>query len=196
MKIFCFEVLVLCLLLTSVNEAFSQGKDSVNAEFILSQHRKVVRKAMICSAVLPGLGQIYNKKYWKVPILFGGIGALVYFIKDNNKTYIYYRDLYSTIDLPGPSYYYDERFKDYNKEQLKVTVQRYQDNFRRYRDLCAIGFALVYVANIIDATVDAHFKFYDINQDLTINIEPAVLNNIYGNSLNNNTLGMKIVFNF
>jgi hypothetical protein len=189
-------IFLILISLFANNLSFSQKIDSLNAEKTLAKHRKSVRTSMLCSAIVPGLGQIVNKKYWKVPVLYVGMGALVYFIADNNDTYQYYKDLYATIDLPGPAYFYDDRFKSYSSEELKTIFQRYKDNFRRYRDLCAIGLIVVYVANIIDASVDAHFKYFNVSQNLAINIEPAFFYHNPSNLKANNALGLKLVVNF
>ena len=138
------------------------------------------RKATIYSAVLPGLGQIYNRKYWKVPFVYGGFATLGYFIDYNNGVYIKYRQAYSDIldddpnsnsflELPGAMRYIESG----NTDQLTDQLRKFKDSWRRNRDLVVILTAAFYVVNIIDASVDAHFFNFDISDDLTINWAPA-----------------------
>jgi hypothetical protein len=130
------------------------------------------KKAIAYSAILPGMGQIYNHKYWKVPIIYGAGGALVYFVGFWQNKYTKFRDaieLGSNQDNPEPVII---EGRTYNYEDLKRPLNGY----RRYRDLCVLGFGAVYALNIIDAMIDAHFFYYDISNDLSLRIEPAVMN--------------------
>ncbi len=144
------------------------------------------RKASIYSAVLPGLGQAYNKKYWKIPLIYGGFGAFGYFIGWNNKNYKQanraYKDL-TDADPATDSYmklkqiiYYDLT-KASDVASLKQGLLSSQDYFRRNRDLLIIVTAAFYGLNIIDASVDAHFFNFDISDDLTLNWEPVLQRN-------------------
>lgn len=149
-----------------------------NAEEIHSPH-----KASIYSAILPGLGQAYNKKYWKIPIIYAGFGTLGYFIAWNNGNYktlkLAYSDL--TDDNPDTDSYLDlEAAKYYNldnesdRNQFKNGLNKQKDYYRRNRDLLIISTAGFYMLNIIDASVDAHFFDFDISEDLSFNWEPAM----------------------
>lgn len=138
------------------------------------------RKATLYSAVLPGLGQIYNRKYWKVPIVYGGFATLGYFINFNNDEYVKYRQAYSDIidDDPNTISYIKlvsdpNRLKDDKISQLTENLRKAKDYWRRNRDLVVIGTAVFYAVNIIDASVDAHFFNFDISDDLTINWVPV-----------------------
>lgn len=138
------------------------------------------RKATIYSAVLPGLGQIYNRKYWKVPIVYGGFATLGYFITFNNEEYGKFRQAYSDILDTDPNtnsfveLVTDPRSLDpENIGQLTERLRKAKDYWRRNRDLLVIGTAVFYAVNIIDASVDAHFFNFDISDDLTINWAPA-----------------------
>ena len=138
------------------------------------------RKATIYSAVLPGLGQIYNRKYWKVPIVFGGFATLGYFINFNNGEYVKYRQAYSDIidDNPNTNSFIKLFTNPRNLEPDRIdqsteSLKKYKDYWRRNRDLLVIGTAVFYAVNIIDASVDAHFFNFDISDDLTINWVPA-----------------------
>jgi len=141
------------------------GYDIPDSTF-LSTHSPL--KATFMSAVVPGMGQIYNQKYWKVPIIYGGLTAFIYYAGYNNFVYKKYKEAYD-IKLRGETEL--DKYVGYSKENL----QQLKDNWRRYRDLCYIGIGVLYVAQIIDADVDAYLFDYDISQDLSFRIEPVVL---------------------
>lgn len=133
------------------------------------------RKASFYSAVLPGLGQIYNKKYWKAPIIYAGAGTLVYFIIFNNTQRVRYKTAYLkrlANDPSDPDEFWKNGVQKYDAGQFKDA----QDYFRRNRDLCILSLAAVYIANIVDATVDAYLFDYDVSQNLSLNIKPTLIN--------------------
>jgi hypothetical protein len=117
-------------------------------------------KAAFYSAVLPGLGQAYNKRYWKIPIVYGAIGTSLYFYADNNKKYHQYRDAYKRR-LEG---YHDDEFQYLDEARLRDAQRFYQRN----RDLSLLITAAFYVLNIVDANVDAHLKQFNVNDKLSI----------------------------
>ncbi|HET6558270.1 MAG TPA: DUF5683 domain-containing protein, partial [Prolixibacteraceae bacterium] len=135
------------------------------------------RKATIYSAALPGLGQIYNSKYWKVPIVYGGIATLGYFINFNHERYIKYRQAYSDIIDEDPNtnshFLLITNYDTDRKSQYTERLGSYKDYWRRNRDLLVIGTAVFYALNIIDASVDAHFFNFDISEDLTMKWAPG-----------------------
>lgn len=160
--------------------AFGQEtyQDSIPAKKTEAFHSP--RKATIYSAVLPGLGQIYNRKYWKVPIVYGGFAALGYFINFNNEEYVKYRQAYSDIidDDPNTISYtrltVNPGFLEPDKiSQFTERLKSAKDYWRRNRDLVVIGTVVFYAVNIIDASVDAHFFNFDISDDLTFNWTPG-----------------------
>lgn len=128
-------------------------------------------KAAFYSAILPGLGQAYNKKYWKIPLAIGAIGTGVYFYTTNNKEYNRYRDAYKSR-LAG--YKNDEFYFDANGnplQQPRVTteaLERGQQFYRRNKDLSLLITVGLYALNIIDANVDAHLMQYNIDENLTL----------------------------
>lgn len=142
------------------------------------------KRAALLSAILPGLGQVYNKKIWKVPLIYAGIGTIGYFIGWNNKNYKIYRLAYNDIsdgdettnsfrDIEASKYYDLDNPTQYNN--FKTGLSRQQDYLRRNRDLLIISMAAFYGLNIIDASVDAHFFDFDISEDLTFNWQPAMI---------------------
>jgi hypothetical protein len=116
-------------------------------------------KAAFYSAILPGLGQVYNKKYWKVPIVYGAIGTSMYFYFDNNKKYHSYRDAYKRR-LAG---FNDDKY-DYLDDARLIQAQRFYQRNRDLSLLVTIGF---YVLNIVDANVDAHLMQFNVNDNLS-----------------------------
>ena len=144
------------------------------------------RKATIYSAVLPGLGQVYNRKYWKVPVIYLGFGTIVYFINWNNDNYqLFRRGYFDLIDDDPDTQGYLEieavRRNNYDLSNpthfnnLRTALMRQKDYFRRNRDLLFISMVGFYGLNIIDASVDAHFFNFDISDDLTLKWEPSLM---------------------
>lgn len=177
-RLFCIYSLVI-LFVTTGFSAFSQEtiKDTLLVKKPVAVHSP--RKATIYSTVLPGLGQIYNKKYWKLPIVYGGFAALGYFINFNNGEYVKYRQAYSDfIDGDPNTNSFLRLIKDPNwltkekEAQLTTNLRSAKDYWRRNRDLVVIGTVAFYAANIIDASVDANFFNFNVNNDLTINWVP------------------------
>lgn len=136
-------------------------------------------QAAFYSAVLPGLGQAYNKKYWKIPIIYIGIGTSIYLRIDNEKSYNRYRDAYKRR-LAG---YTDDEFQGVSDETL-IRAQRRTKRNMDVSTAVAVGF---YLLNIIDANVDAHLKQFNISDDLSlsphIDIDLSGATNNYGFSL-------------
>ncbi|MEZ4838800.1 DUF5683 domain-containing protein [Flavobacterium sp.] len=121
-------------------------------------------KAAFYSAVIPGLGQIYNKKYWKVPIVYGGLAIGYYFYNDNNKKYKEFRNIYKRR-LEG---YTDDRYYGVYSDAVLINAQR---TFERNRDISTAVMIGFYVLNIIDANVDAHLMQFNVNDNLSLSPE-------------------------
>ncbi len=133
------------------------------------------KKAGIMSACLPGLGQIYNGKWWKTPIVYAGFGGIGYLAYSNYSDYHTYLTAYKikTGDLPEdviPSEAAVQLSEYYQASQL----QSYKDSYRRDFELYCIVLAAWYGLNIIDAIVDGHFYSYDISEDLSLTVDPCV----------------------
>ncbi len=135
-----------------------------------------VKKATTLACIFPGAGQIYNKSYWKVPFVVGGIGSMVYCIDWNNRGYQRFKKAYALradYDL-NPDKYPNGSTDEFHGRYSAEFLKNLRTNFRRNRDLCLIISGALYVLQIIDAHVDAHLKDYDISDDLTMNLEPLV----------------------
>ena len=133
---------------------------------------KSAHKASILSAVVPGAGQVYNKKYWKVPIIYASLATSIYFIKDNQNKLTTYQDAYITRTNGGTDDYIDI----YNNSQLLTIVDYYERN----RDVSYIIAGAIYLLNIVDASVDAHLFDFDISEDLSLNTTPKIINTPIG----------------
>lgn len=123
-------------------------------------------KATFMSSLVPGLGQYYNQKYWKIPIIYGGFTGLIYYASYNNYVYKKYRREYkwATDD--------DDRTVS---QYPAANTERLKDTWRRYRDICFIGIGALYLLQVIDANVDAHFFDFTIDKDLSIKADPMLM---------------------
>ena len=131
----------------------------------------VPAKPTIYSTLIPGLGQIYNKEYWKVPIIYGGLAFCGYLINQNGLQYNRFRDAYNNISQNLP----DEFNGRYTADNLKY----FRDGYRRNRDYSILAFVLVYALNVVDAHVFAHLADYDISDNLSMKFEPTLFNPTY-----------------
>lgn len=133
------------------------------------RHHHSPRKASILSLVAPGAGQIYNRKYWKAPIAWAGLGTCVWFIQENTREYKRYRTAYIALVDNDPTTT-DEFNGRYSSNQvLKVT-----DTYRKWRDISYICLGAVYLLNVVDASVDAHFVRFDVSRDLSASLGPSL----------------------
>ena len=123
-------------------------------------------KATFLSSLVPGLGQYYNQKYWKIPIIYGGFTGLIYYASYNNYVYKKYRREYKWAT--------DDDDRTVSKYPAANT-ERLKDTWRRYRDICFIGIGALYLLQVIDANVDAHFFDFTIDKDLSIKADPMLM---------------------
>lgn len=152
-----------------------------------------VGKATILSTIFPGLGQAYNKKYWKIPILYGGFTALGYAISFNSREYKRYQKAYNYVTDRNPDTV-DEFNNAISADQLKSN----RDYFRRNRDYAIIGTVAVYILNIVDAHVDASLYNYEIDDNLAFRVTPTFFNEggWVAQQSNPFTPGLRVTFNF
>lgn len=141
---------------TSSLYSFAESKDTVK--------KHSPKKATIYSAVLPGLGQAYNHKYWKIPIVYAAIGTSSYFIYFNRKEMRLRQDALTAILDSDPNTVPSNEFKNIPEDVLKAQ----RNNYRTNRDYSIIATAAFYLLNIVDATVDAHFYKFNIDQPLAV----------------------------
>ena len=182
------KIVLFCFIVICNIKTYAQSGDTLRTDSLVIKKEIVLHspsKAALLSTVLPGLGQGYNKKYWKMPVIYGGFIGLAYSFNFNHSRYIKYRDAYKSR-IEG---YSDNYVNIYSNEDLFYL----QKTYHRFRDLTVIGATLLYVFNIIDATVDAHMFTFDVSADLTLNIHPVIINSVY---LKPNTTGLSINLKF
>ena len=142
------------------------------------------QRALWLSALCPGLGQIYNRRYWKLPIVVGAFVGLTYGATWNNRMYKDYSKGYRDVmdDDPDTRSYMDffpptVSESDLDKAWLQKVMKNKRDYYRRYREICVISMVGVYLINIVDAYVDASLAHFDISPDLTLDVSPAAIDN-------------------
>ena len=135
-----------------------------------------VKKATTLSTICPGAGQIYNKSYWRVPIIIGGMASTIYTIDWNNRGYQRFKTAYALrVDYDkNPDKYPGGAADEFRGAYSATFLKNLKDSYRRNRDMCILLTAGVYMLQIIDAHVDAHLQDYDISDDLTMNLEPYI----------------------
>lgn len=129
------------------------------------------RKATIRSALIPGWGQAYNKKYWKIPIVYAALGTAAGFFVYNNKEYISSRDAYRNL-MDGDdtnNNLIDPKFSQVDPE----AVRQYRIAVRQYVDYSVLAFLVLWGLNVVDATVDGHLKAFEVSENLSMHINPA-----------------------
>jgi len=162
-------ILILFLLGSTAMSQKNTPKQPVPDSVLEKRHSPT--KATIMSACLPGLGQIYNKKYWKVPIIYAGFGVLSYIIVFNTNYYLTYKSAYIESYNGDSAGNYSDIVKKYPQESI-LSAREY---YRRNLEITIIFTAILYALNIVDAAVDAHLFTYDIKKDLSFRIEPALI---------------------
>jgi hypothetical protein len=141
-------------------------------------------KAAFYSAILPGLGQAYNKRYWKIPLVYGGLAAGLYFYTENNKSYKEFRDVYKRR-LEG---FTDDKYPEFSNTVL-INAQRLYQRNRNISLFVTIG---IYVLNIVDANVDAHLLQFNISDSLSFGPDIYPINDFSDRQ----TMGLTLNFKF
>jgi hypothetical protein len=163
--------IILMVLLLVFPALYAQtSKDSIPADTSkVKKHSPT--KASLFSTFVPGLGQAYNKKYWKIPIIYVGSGILGYLANKYGKEYQRFRKAYNAVSDDDPT-----TVDEFNGQVSKDDLYYWKEKYRRSRDLDIIGLAGIYILNIVDASVDAHLFDFDISDDLSFRIEPVIFN--------------------
>lgn len=184
-------LIIFCFCCTVLKAQMPDSMAKNNRPVSNSSQKKTVqifepRKATLRSAIAPGWGQIYNKKYWKLPLVWGALGttAGIYFYnvkyyRSLKQAYIYKTDTDFDNDI-----LVDEEFRNLSAE----SIRSYRNSFRQNVDYSVLFFILFWGLNVVDATVDAHLKAFDVSDDLSLQIKP-------GYSQMSNTAGISLVLN-
>ena len=162
------------------------------------------KRAMWLAIVLPGAGQIYNRKYWKLPIVYGGFVGCAYAMRWNNQMYRDYSQAYMDImdDDPNTQSYNQflhlgAKIDESNLSRYQTLFKKRKDKFRRWRDMSFFCLVAVYALSVVDAYVDASLSEFDISKDLSLRVEPAIINNnVDRNPLKSNALGLSCSLSF
>lgn len=150
--------------------------------------------------VLPGLGQIYNQRYWKLPIIYGGFAGCIYAIQWNNKYYQDYLAGYKDIMDADPNTQSYLKLLPHGTDPNSTYARNYlnqkQNYYRKYRDLSIIITVGVYALSVVDAFVDAQLRDFDISPDVSMKVAPTFIENPQSNSLAQSSVGMRVKLNF
>ena len=167
-------------------DTVSYKKDSV------TRKKHSPQKAAIRSAIIPGWGQAYNKKYWKIPIVYTALAIPAYLFVDNlkwyNKTKYAYAVVVSGTQNPDSLNKVDPELKPFVDRKMESELLNYRNEFRRNVDYSVLFFLLAWGLNVVDASVDGHLKEFDVSPDLSFKIKPSF-------SPSGNTYGLSLVMN-
>lgn len=191
----CKSLFFFCLAMLLLQAGVNAQADSTRSKDSVEQLKKVdtafkplktkdrdslrPRKAAIRSAILPGLGQIYNRKYWKLPLVYAAVGIPGYLIFDNKRWYD--RSKYALVLIANKTINQDSLNKVH--PQLRTFVERgdqnsvinYRNEFRKNMDYSILFTLLFWGLQVVDATVDAHLRDFDVSDDLSLRVQPAIL---------------------
>lgn len=158
-----------------------QNADSMSAPVIKRKpFQPNPKKAGLYSALVPGLGQAYNRQYWKVPVVYAGLAIAGYFFIDNLNNYQSYRKAYiGRINNPYPTDKYAVPKLIYSTDQL----QQLQNDYSKYLDMTALFTTIGYALQVLDAVTSAHLKNFDISRDISMKVRPVVIPNGIGMGL-------------
>jgi len=182
-------------MLTTKTDSMQRELPKPKKRFIPNSNRSIW-----LALVFPGGGQIYNRKYWKLPIVYGGFVGCAYALNWNNKMYKDYSQAYLDIMDDDPNTKSFEDFLPLNssitgqEERYKEIFRKRKDTYRRQRDLSIFCFIGVYLLSVIDAYVDAELSDFDITKDIGLKVEPALFND--GRSNNYNSVGLQCSLKF
>ena len=162
------------------------------------------QRALWLALVLPGAGQIYNRKYWKLPIFYGGFMGCIYALTWNNMMYKDYSQAYLDLMDTDPSTNSYNKFlhlgveiTEANENRFKQIFKSRKDKYRRWRDMSIFVMIGVYALSVIDAYVDAELSEFDISKDLSLEVRPTVIPNYAGgNPLQAQSVGLSCCLNF
>ncbi|MCF8331016.1 MAG: hypothetical protein K9H84_01045 [Bacteroidales bacterium] len=167
--LFCF-----ILVQQGISQKSNTPADTTNSDYKTVTPKKDTivqlhspKKAARLSAILPGLGQAYNKKYWKIPVIYAALGTSTYFIINNNREYKKYRNAYIARTDNDSTTVTSLR---YTTENIRLRREYYHRNL----EMSVIITAGLYILNIVDAAVDAHLFYFDVSDDLSVRLQPEV----------------------
>ena len=184
-------------------DSIAKGKKT-NTPRDWSTWRPDPKRALWLALVIPGGGQIYNRKYWKLPLIYGGFMGCIYALSWNNSMYKDYSQAYIDLMDNDPDTQSYNQFLHLgnvitpeNKKQYEDIFKKRRDKYRRWRDLSFFVMLGVYALSVIDAYVDAELSVFDISKDLSMKVEPTIINNGSSkNILDGSSVGLQCSINF
>jgi len=183
-------IIILTIIFFSSVEANAQKKDTnVKTEKVMHSPKKATYLALV-----PGLGQIYNRKYWKLPIVYAGFGVTGYLGISNRTEYKKFNEAYTCLINEG-----DDCTNKLSELYSEDELVYYRDSYRRNMELSFIIMGAWYILQILDASVDAHLYYWEVNDDLSVDIQPIVQPNIplnINSSFDKPYTGIKVSFKF
>jgi hypothetical protein len=188
-----YPVYLLAIIALFLCPGLLQANDTIPESTHNANHEKPVvipPRASLLSATLPGLGQVYNRKYWKVPIIYAGFGALAYYVGHNSREYQKFRAAYIARIDGNPNTIDD--FPLYSKDVLERAVNFY----RRNLEVTYLLGAALYLLNILDANVDAHLMDFDVGEKLSFSATPPLLNDVPGGMISTPVAGLSFRYRF
>lgn len=215
MKALKLSIFLIALAVNTCAQVLIESSDSVNAQSDRKDERALLQreispmKATMMAAALPGLGQVYNRKYWKIPLVYAGFGALGYSIVFNTWNFDGYMKAYQDLtDNIAETNSYEKYTPAFDSGEIDPALEADNYNpsthswvkdqmlnaisyYRRYRDLSYIGVGFWYILSILDAHVDALMADYDVSPGLSVRIEPVPIGSVSGPVMG---LGVKVEF--
>lgn len=187
-KIMQMEAPIDTAMLAQKHDSLNLGGKPISMKEEKKRWLPIPNNSIWLSLAIPGAGQIYNRKYWKLPIIYGGFVGCAYALTWNSQMYKDYSQAYQDImsDNPNNDSYMDFMGPGMTQEDVQAKLSYYQelfrkrkDLYRRQRDLSIFAFIGVYLLSVIDAYVDAELSNFDISRDLSMTLEPAIFNDAY-----------------
>src|ERR1700757_2030490 len=158
----------------AVNFTVFNPPSDTSEKAIKKLSNKQAHRAAVMSAILPGLGQAYNKKYWKIPVVYAFLaGGIALFAYENNNYQQYHQELLLRYKYHDSASVYtlhnnNPSFANYSTTSLNTQKMVYD----KHRDFSAVGILIIYALNVIDASIDGHFKTFDVSDNLSLNVKP------------------------
>lgn len=182
--------------------SISMKSDSIlrTLPYVEKRFKPDSQRALWLSLIIPGAGQIYNRKLWKIPIVYGGFLGCLYALTWNNQMYGDYSQAYLDImdDDPNTKSYQNMLPLNYDitgkENQYKDIFKNKKNYYRKYRDMSIFAMVAVYLLSVVDAYVDAELSSFDISKDLSLKIEPSVFKT--GKDISNSSVGIQCKLNF
>jgi len=160
--------------LAAVNYTTYNPPADTSEKAVKKLSNKQAHRAAAMSAILPGLGQAYNKKYWKIPFVYAALaGGIALFVLENNKYQVYHKELLLRYKYGDSSNVYINH--NSNPSLMNFTTSDLNTQklvYDKYRDFSVVGILIVYALNVIDASIDGHFKTFDVSDNLSLNVKP------------------------